>query len=470
MARLPQVGGDSNSWGTILNEFLQQSHNDDGTLKNGLIDTAQLKPAAITGPLLADNAVDETKLTTELQEKINEVPNQLEDAIYKQAIPRNDWASQVMDALGTLAPPINTPTISWSAGTTTGMSAPVEYRPSVCGTGSQTTNWNGRNDPVFRFFSGLFYTGNGANSDLALYGANKPGGAAQAASWPVVAEFNTSAGVNQLEVTLWGSPDPAFRLEVNGQPAVGDYILMGPSGLGNGKKALLTFPDARVRRIRLYFTGGSGFHSIRVPSGQSISKPTDAIRRGAIIGDSFINGAGSITDFPTGAGIFDTWALRVMKALGCNDIILAGIGATGFAAGNPTNHFEQRLPTVLSFSPDVLVTAGSINDGGAGTGVQTAAASFFAASASVPERYAVGVTRAGYEANHAALEAAATAADVTFVPMEGFFFGNGKVTAPTGNGNTDIFMIADGAHPTFAGHRALEQAIWLQLSALKSAS
>lgn len=34
MARLPAVGGDDGSWGTLLNEFLQVSHNDDGTLKN----------------------------------------------------------------------------------------------------------------------------------------------------------------------------------------------------------------------------------------------------------------------------------------------------------------------------------------------------------------------------------------------------------------------------------------------------
>lgn len=33
MARLPQVGGDAGNWGDILNEFLKESHNDDGSLK-----------------------------------------------------------------------------------------------------------------------------------------------------------------------------------------------------------------------------------------------------------------------------------------------------------------------------------------------------------------------------------------------------------------------------------------------------
>lgn len=36
MARLPAVGGDSNNWGSILNEYLSVEHNTDGTLKNAV--------------------------------------------------------------------------------------------------------------------------------------------------------------------------------------------------------------------------------------------------------------------------------------------------------------------------------------------------------------------------------------------------------------------------------------------------
>lgn len=32
MARLPQPGGDAGNWGEILNEYLSQVHNTDGTL------------------------------------------------------------------------------------------------------------------------------------------------------------------------------------------------------------------------------------------------------------------------------------------------------------------------------------------------------------------------------------------------------------------------------------------------------
>lgn len=36
MARLPSVGGDTNAWGTILNQFLQVGHNAGGTVKSAL--------------------------------------------------------------------------------------------------------------------------------------------------------------------------------------------------------------------------------------------------------------------------------------------------------------------------------------------------------------------------------------------------------------------------------------------------
>jgi hypothetical protein len=42
MARLPTPGSDNGAWGTLLNDFLSQSHNDDGTLKADSIDTTQL--------------------------------------------------------------------------------------------------------------------------------------------------------------------------------------------------------------------------------------------------------------------------------------------------------------------------------------------------------------------------------------------------------------------------------------------
>jgi hypothetical protein len=37
MARLPQPGGDEDTWGSVLNDFLGVSHNPDGTIKAGAV-------------------------------------------------------------------------------------------------------------------------------------------------------------------------------------------------------------------------------------------------------------------------------------------------------------------------------------------------------------------------------------------------------------------------------------------------
>jgi hypothetical protein len=39
MSRLPQVGGDGNEWGNVLNDFLSVSLNTDGTIKASAIST-----------------------------------------------------------------------------------------------------------------------------------------------------------------------------------------------------------------------------------------------------------------------------------------------------------------------------------------------------------------------------------------------------------------------------------------------
>lgn len=61
MARLPQPGGDSGNWGTILNDYLSQSHAADGTLK----------PDSVTAATIADGAIQEALLDPALQSKIN---------------------------------------------------------------------------------------------------------------------------------------------------------------------------------------------------------------------------------------------------------------------------------------------------------------------------------------------------------------------------------------------------------------
>ena len=81
MARLPQPGADSGTWGDILNDYLSQTLKVDGTLKDNSVTNAAIAPGAITATEIAPNAVTatqiqdgsitETQLTTAVQVKLN---------------------------------------------------------------------------------------------------------------------------------------------------------------------------------------------------------------------------------------------------------------------------------------------------------------------------------------------------------------------------------------------------------------
>lgn len=62
MARLPTPGADAGQWGDILNEYLSQSHADDGTLKGGSVGAPQLRPSAVTNAAIADGAIQQSKI------------------------------------------------------------------------------------------------------------------------------------------------------------------------------------------------------------------------------------------------------------------------------------------------------------------------------------------------------------------------------------------------------------------------
>jgi len=484
MARLPQPGSDVGNWGDILNDYLTTSHNADGSLKNIpqnrvinlATDIAEKADAAATLDALNLKAPLDSPTFTGTVFGISPTMTGAEPAglsattqasLNASYAEPGYWADDLLSVMGRLTPPVNTPTINHANGSTSQLTGPVEYSPNGVGGGSAVANWDGKNNTSFAIHPGLFYTANGGNNDLALYGYNK--GGVVGATWPMVFEFTTSVVVDRVEIGWYGSTAPSFRLEINGHPAIGDYVLDGPSGFGNGKTSLLIFPTAGARRIRIYASGGTGLRAIRVNTGGAISKPADTERIGVWIGDSYANGAGSASTFPAGAGSFDTFALRVLKALGCNRFVLAGIGGRGFTtAGQP---FIDRVADVLPLGPHVLAVNGSINDGSSAGGIQAAVDAFLAASSSIPERYVVGTMLAPYGPNHDAVKAAADAAGVPFVDMKDFIYGTGYVTAPTGDGNRDI-LLGDigGPHPTQQGHAAIARKIISTISRLREAN
>jgi len=62
MSRLPSPGSDDGSWGNILNDYLLQSLNADGTVKDASVGSQQLKSNAITSAKIAPGAVTSSAL------------------------------------------------------------------------------------------------------------------------------------------------------------------------------------------------------------------------------------------------------------------------------------------------------------------------------------------------------------------------------------------------------------------------
>ncbi len=71
MARLPQPGGDNGTWGDVLNDYLSQTLKPDGSLKENVVTTAAIAPDAITSVEIANNTIQESQLSTVVQDKLN---------------------------------------------------------------------------------------------------------------------------------------------------------------------------------------------------------------------------------------------------------------------------------------------------------------------------------------------------------------------------------------------------------------
>lgn len=60
MARLPKPGGDSGNWGDILNDYLSQTHKNDGSLKDDVVTKTNLAPAVQASLAKADDAITQS--------------------------------------------------------------------------------------------------------------------------------------------------------------------------------------------------------------------------------------------------------------------------------------------------------------------------------------------------------------------------------------------------------------------------
>jgi lysophospholipase L1-like esterase len=238
------------------------------------------------------------------------------------------------------------------------------------------------------------------------------------------------------------------------------YLGDGTSGLYI--KDFKTGPLSRVERKITVESQNFYFGGVNVGPLDSVWAPPDpSDLRTMVFGDSYVEGAGGLFNALTG------YANTLSKLMGWRDNWVSGVGGTGYLNNAATKlTFRQRVATdVIAYAPDVLIIAGGINDAAySDAAIQAEAALLFAQiSAALPNTLVF--VNGPWDPIFATRASIGTAIQAAIGSLRNFYYvnnlgeawqtGTGRVTAPVGDGNADIYTGSDGIHPTQAGHEYL---------------
>jgi lysophospholipase L1-like esterase len=285
--------------------------------------------------------------------------------------------------------------------------------------------------------------------------------------------FYSAAPDLEIYFLASGSPSSGIaRLRVDGQ-YVTSGATIGPSLTGGtGYYQRFTWGDGSEtnRKIRLYeieAVGSFRFGGVKTTNIHTIwPAPVPDRLRGIVLGDSFVEGTGSVS-----TDLQPNLAAQIALLLGQADCWPSGVGGTGFVANTSgtRNTFIQRVqPDVVAYAPDFIVELGGLNDNATPQATVQAAVEawlsvvvtalpnvlIFMSGPMAP----VGLPQAALTATRDAKKAAAAK-----YPKNAIFIDNlttddpwvsgvGHVGATTGSGNADWVTGSDGTHPTQEGH------------------
>lgn len=418
MARLPEPGGDSGDWGTILNDFLTQSLTSDGALKDGVVTQA--------------------KLAQPVQDTLQKVESS------QQGILR-PLASSYRNLRGVTT----SITSSFASGETASSTfyrwdtSPQKYRFVGCAPKPFS-------DPTL-----------GANLNMGLDN--------EMVANTMEVEFWSNATTirvyfyNSVRHDVWALVDDMRISDGTYQHAtVGDGMCTWT----------LTQSSAVWRKWRLGLPATT-FRGIGIDNGAMT--PTSKGFQLAVIGDSYVAGGqqianavsagqtGTITsgavfgEFAQATGI-DVWRYGISGSGYVNDAGYAGKGTYGAASRMGAFDSAPQM--------DAIVVWGTANDKPySSSSVVSAAQSMWSAlHAARPNTpiIVVGPQCTGWpdatlDGHNNALRQAANQHDgvTAYVDLRNnnFMSGTGYDGNLQGDGNADFFISADGAHPTHAGNR-----------------
>lgn len=361
---------------------------------------------------------------------------------------------------------VETPVVSYIAGSVSSFATPLYHKVSKTGLGSQTTNWDGQDDPKFSIQWGPWMTTNGGSNDIALAGPNKSGVAGYA--WMPTIEFDIDAPTDAFEVLTYG-PNNIFMIWVNGVRCF-DRIYSGNNTIGASSAKLLKvqFPYVgQARRIKVATQKISG---VNVPTGCLLTKPVDVrSRRIGIFGDSHVNGASGGAGMNP-VGFTDSHAAYFIDAMHGQGVY-GGVGGMGWSTSESSPHtLTTAIFSGVSPAPlDIAVVYASTNDAGF-TQASTQAGMELGLShlSAIANRFVVstphGRNATTYGKINAAAEAAAKAAGVPFISLQDVYWGTGTWGNPgssAASGTAGWFNRPDGTeHMTPVGHKSVGRMVF----------
>jgi lysophospholipase L1-like esterase len=277
---------------------------------------------------------------------------------------------------------------------------------------------------------------------------------------PYITEFETDA--QDLEVLTLGTGGQ-YRVRVNGQYADLE-VAQGPPADGNFYWLNVGFPGRQRRAIALEVLG-IAFGGVAVGPDDHLYWPTTPLGpRCIVLGDSYTEG-------------LICYAQRMGHILGW-ETWSSGAGGTGYICPGPSGrvNFGDRVQTdVIAYHPDMVIVAGGLNDSGYPQSqiYDAALALYDTILTNLPSAKLVvvgpwwpsGIPSDDILATRDALQEAAGERSLYFIdPIvatnveqtnAGWITGTGNVANPTGDGNADQHISADGVHPTDLGHQYL---------------
>jgi hypothetical protein len=370
--RLPTPGSDSGSWGDILNDFLVQAHNSDGSLQDGIITDAKVSSSAAiaktklassvqTSLTAADNAAPKPSAGTDGKVvQWNNTNGQLVDATTTlNATYARRYASKTLPSPQLVNQVMSSPPTVGAVTTTTGLSG------TILRWAAATPVATGQ----LGIITGEHFTYSGVGGIQSL-GTLSPD--FNYVRWTSLTNPTTSAAAavfasanvhfihdgTQFEVRMKQVSGGTFKIRVNGQ-LVSKTATPISTSAGSDGYVLVTFSSRDVRKITI--EGATVWGGVVTPVADSITRGEVKGPRCLIMADSFGEGA-------NGVGAHSSFIRTFGEIMGWPDTWNDGVGGTGYLNdGHPTYparvKFRDRLANdVYLFSPDIIIWTGGHND------------------------------------------------------------------------------------------------------------